>query len=162
MIRGVELSDASAICEIYNHHVRNTIVTFEEEPVSETDMQKRITSVTAKYPWLVWEEDGKVIGYAYAAEWRVRSAYRFSAESTIYLHHQYTGKGFGYKLYNKLVEEVKQKDLHSLIGGISLPNNASIALHEKLKFKKVAHFTEVGFKLNKWIDVGYWQLLLYT
>jgi L-amino acid N-acyltransferase YncA len=160
MIRQIELSDAKAICEIYNHHVQNTIVTFEEEPVPEEEMKNRIIGVTNKFPWLVYEEKDTVVGYAYATEWRGRTAYRFSAESTIYLHQSFTGKGIGAKLYKQLIDEVKQKEVHSLIGGISLPNNGSIALHEKLKFKKVAHFCEVGFKLNRWIDVGYWQLML--
>lgn len=159
MIRQVIQSDAKAICEIYNHVV-NTIVTFEEVPIPETEMQNRIDSVSQKFPWLVYEENNAVVGYAYAAEWRGRTAYRFSAESTIYLHADFVGKGIGYKLYQRLIEELKNKNVHSLIGGILLPNNGSIALHEKLRFKKAAHFKEVGFKLNKWIDVGYWQLML--
>lgn len=160
MIRQVEPSDANSICNIYNYHVHSTIVTFEEEPVSEAEMKSRINSVVTKFPWLVYIENEVVVGYAYATEWRGRSAYRFSAESTIYLHREITGKGIGAKLYKSLIEEVQPKDLHSLIGGISLPNDGSIALHQKLGFKKVAHFSEVGFKLNKWIDVGYWQLML--
>ena len=161
MIRKVALTDSSAICDIYNYHVANTIVTFEEEPVGEAEIQKRISAVTDKqYPWLVYEHEHTVVAYAYATEWRTRSAYRFSAESTIYVHRQFTGKGIGLKLYQSLVNEISKTNIRSLIGGISLPNNSSIALHEKLRFKKVAHFTEVGFKLNKWIDVGYWQLLL--
>lgn len=160
MIRQATPTDAAAICEIYNHHVANTIVTFEEEAVSEAAMQERILAVSNNYPWLVYEEDNALAGYAYATEWRTRSAYRYSCESTIYMHPFFIGKGIGGKLYQRLIEEVRKLNAHSLIAGISLPNNASIALHEKLRFKKVAHFTEVGFKLNKWIDVGYWQLLL--
>ena len=86
--------------------------------------------------------------------------YRYSAETTVYLKPQSTNKGIGTALYKSLIEEMKALQVHSLIGGIALPNNGSIALHEKLNFKKVAHFTEVGFKLNKWVDVAYWQLLL--
>jgi L-amino acid N-acyltransferase YncA len=160
MIRHVTTNDAGNICAIYNHYIINTIVTFEEEPVTEKEMRSRIEQVSAKFPWLVYEEENRIEGYAYATEWRPRTAYRYSAETTVYLKPQSTNKGIGTALYKSLIEEMKALQVHSLIGGIALPNNSSIALHEKLNFKKVAHFTEVGFKLNKWVDVAYWQLLL--
>ncbi len=160
MIRQVKPTDAHLVCEIYNYHVINTTVTFEEIPVTAEEMKKRILAVTSKFPWLVYEENNELAGYAYTTEWRSRSAYRYAAESTVYLKQEYRGKGIGYLLYKHLIEESKNLSLHSLIGGIALPNNASIALHEKTGFKKVAHFQQVGFKLNQWIDVAYWQLLL--
>ena len=160
MIRHVTTNDAVKICAIYNHYIVNTTVTFEEEAVTENEMKSRIEGVTEKFPWLVYEEENNIEGYAYATEWRPRTAYRYSAEITVYLKPQATNKGIGTALYKNLIQEMKALQVHSLIGGIALPNNSSIALHEKLNFKIVAHFSEVGFKLNKWVDVGYWQLQL--
>lgn len=162
MVRKATAEDAGQICGIYNHYVINTIVTFEEDPVHQKEMEERITHISQKYPWLVYEVNNELVGYAYVTGWRSRSAYRYSGESTVYLKPQYKRQGIGYALYLRLIEESKALSLHSLIGGIALPNNASIALHEKLNFKKVAHFKQVGYKLNQWIDVGYWQLLIGT
>jgi L-amino acid N-acyltransferase YncA len=160
MIRKISLEDVKQICSIYNYHVTNTIVTFEEEEVIEDEMKQRIQNITSKFPWLVYEQGHSIAGYAYASQWRTRSAYRYAAETTIYINEDFRGKGIGTALYTRLIGYMKERSFHSLIGGISLPNNASIALHEKLNFKKVAHFEQVGFKLNRWIDVGYWELLL--
>ena len=103
---------------------------------------------------------GEVVGYAYATKWNRRSAYRFSAEVTVYLDHGRRGRGIGSKLYQQLLPTLQLSGIHVAIGGIALPNNASVALHEKLGFQKVAQFREVGFKFNKWIDVGYWEKVL--
>ena len=114
-------------------------------------------------PWLVAEDDsGKVIGYAYASKWRERFAYRFSAEVTAYLSPNYLGNGVGTQLYEALFSELKLRSIHSVIGGITLPNQASVALHEKFGLEKAAHFKEVGYKFNQWLDVGYWQGTLKT
>jgi L-amino acid N-acyltransferase YncA len=123
-------------------------------------MQDRIAKVTLTFPWLVKEEDGIVIGYANTNNWKVRSAYRFSVESTIYLHPDFVGRGLGSKLYASLISRLRDRSLHTAIGGIALPNESSVALHERLGFQKVAHFKEVGWKFNHWIDVGYWELIL--
>ena len=159
-IRPATTADAAAICEIYNHYVLTTTISFELEAVSTEEMAQRIVEVSAIFPWLVYEENNELAGYAYLTNWRTRSSYRYSAESTVYLKENYRGKGIGAALYQALIEKSKALSLHSLIGGIALPNNASIALHEKLNFKKVAHFQQVGYKFNQWVDVGYWQLLL--
>ena len=103
-------------------------------------------------------EDNQIIGYAYASKWKERSAYRFSAETSVYLDINQIGKGIGSKLYEYLLNEIKKLEIHSVIGGISLPNKPSQLLHEKFGYKKVAHYKEIGFKFNQWIDVGYWQL----
>ena len=158
MIRPATERDADAIAGIYNHYILNTVVTFEEEPVSPEDMSERIGVVSAaSLPWLVAEEQHKVVGYAYAGKWSGRCSYRYSAESTIYLDPQATGRGIGRRLYEVLIDELRGSGMHVAIGGIALPNDASIALHERLGFRKVAHFGEVGFKFGRWIDVGYWQ-----
>lgn len=159
-IRPAAGDDTARICEIYNHYVTNTIVTFEEVPVPIDDMSKRIEEVTAAFPWLVHETGGIVDGYAYAASWKRRSAYRFAVESTIYLQPGVTGRGIGERLYRALIEALRHCPVHSVIGGISLPNPASVALHEKLGFSKIGQFHEVGWKLERWVDVGYWELVL--
>jgi len=159
-VRKVTLGDAKAIAGIYNYYVQNTIITFEEEPVSTETMGSRIETISAKYPYLVLEHEGIVIGYAYITEWKTRSAYRFSAEDTIYLDTGAIGKGAGTILFTALLDEVKKTNLHSIVGGISLPNPKSIALHEKFGFKKIGQFEEIGFKFRKWIDVGYWEMNL--
>ena len=160
MLRQCTSRDAAQICDIYNYYVRETVVTFEESPVLEVDMARRIAEITPRLPWLVWEVDGKILGYAYATPWKVRAAYRHSVESSIYLAQQATGRGLGSRLYAALITELRQRRLHCVIGGAALPNPASVALHEKLGFSKVAEFKEVGFKFGRWIDVAYWELML--
>ncbi len=159
MIRSAIVSDAKAICDIYNHYVQNTIITFEEKPVSVAEMQNRIVEVTDSLPWLVLEEQGDVIGFAYASKWKSRCAYRFCVESTVYLAPHLTGQGNGRQLYEALISDLRLRSLHSVVAGIALPNPASVALHEKMGFEKVAHLKEVGWKFDQWIDVGYWELI---
>src|SRR5690242_3432128 len=129
MIRSVQPEDAAQICDIYNHYVRETVVTFEESPVSAMEMAQRIADITVRLPWLVWEEDGAVLGYAYASPWKVRAAYRHSVEASIYLPPHATGRGIGSNLYKALIEDVRHRDIHAVIGGAALPNPASVALH---------------------------------
>ena len=161
LIRNVRVSDVRAIIEIYNPFITDTTVSFEEEPVSAQEMQRRIRQVQEQgLPWLCVEMDGRMVGYAYAVRWKERSAYRFTVETTIYLDPSYTGRGIGRALYSTLLEQVRALGMHQAIAVITLPNPASVALHEKLGFKQVAHFSEVGFKFNQWLDVGYWQLAL--
>jgi phosphinothricin acetyltransferase len=122
-------------------------------------MARRIEDIGARFPWLVWEDGGTVVGYAYASAWKSRSAYRFAVESTIYLTTSRHRSGIGTKLYGALLAELKSRGFHTAVGGIALPNPASIALHEKLGFTKIGQFVEVGRKLGRWVDVGYWQLI---
>jgi phosphinothricin acetyltransferase len=105
----------------------------------------------------VAEDAGAVIGYAYAAKWNARSAYRHTVETSIYLSHLSVSRGWGTRLYQTLFDMLRNQSIHVVIGGITLPNPASIALHEKFGIKKVAHFMEVGYKFGQWLDVGYWQ-----
>lgn len=159
MIRNADVKDATSIAEIYNYYISNTAVTFETESINAEDILNRISTVqSGNLPWLIAEDaSGNVIGYAYATKWRERFAYRFSVEVTVYLSPTYTGNGVGSKLYNALFTELKSRSIHCVIGGITLPNPASIALHEKFGLEKVAHFKEVGYKFEQWKDVGYWQ-----
>jgi L-amino acid N-acyltransferase YncA len=161
LIRAVEESDTASIAAIYNHYVANTIVTFEEEPVSPADMSQRISAVSsASLPWLVAEEAGRIAGYAYASPWKSRPAYRFSVESTVYVDPNATGRGIGSALYEHLFVALRHRAIHAVIGGIALPNDSSVALHERFGMIKVAHFREVGFKFGRRIDVAYWERTL--
>jgi phosphinothricin acetyltransferase len=160
MVRSVKKEDASAICSIYNHYVRETAITFEEVPVSINEMEGRIRTINADYPWFVFDDGVYITGFAYVSKWKERSAYRFSAEITVYIKEGHEGKGIGTELYNHLIEAARKKNIHALVAGIALPNERSIALHEKFGFTKIAQFNEIGFKQDKWIDVGYWELVL--
>lgn len=160
MIRDCLPCDAASVADIYNHYVENTVTTFEEHRVPEEDMAQRIESVTTRLPWLVWQEHDAILGYTYATAWKARAAYRFAVESTIYLAPGAGGHGIGTLLYQALIEELRRRNMHAVVGGIALPNPASVALHEKIGFEKIAQFREIGRKFDRWIDVGYWQLLL--
>lgn len=160
-IRDVKKEDAGDITRIYNPFILESVITFEELAVTEDEIARRICEITsAAYPYLVAEIHGEVAGYAYASQWRSRSAYRHTAESTVYLDPIHTGKGIGSALYRALLERLKAMGMHVVMGVITLPNPSSIAMHEKLDFKKAAHFNEVGYKFGRWLDVGYWQLNL--
>ncbi|MFN2427731.1 MAG: arsinothricin resistance N-acetyltransferase ArsN1 family B [Candidatus Binatia bacterium] len=160
-IRDARPTDAPTLTTIYNHYIAESVITFEEHPVPPDEFARRIEAVqSASLPWLVAEQDGEVIGYAYATKWRDRSAYRFSVEVTVYLSHTDTRRGIGTALYAALFPMLKARGVHIVIGGITLPNEASVALHEKFGMHKVAHFEQVGFKFDRWLDVGYWQCTL--
>lgn len=160
-IRPVSTDDAAPLARIYNHYIAETWVTFETDPIGAGDMASRIADAeAASLPWLVAEDRAEILGFAYASRWQGRCAYRFSVESTIYLDADKTGRGIGGPLYETLITAVRARDMHSMIGGIALPNEASVKLHERLGFRKVGQFEQVGFKFDRWIDVGYWQLSL--
>lgn len=160
-LRDATAADGDALAAIYNPFILGTIVTFEEEPASGAEMAGRVAAVQgAGHPWLVAERDGRAVGYAYAGPWKARRSYRFAVEASVYLVPSATGAGLGTRLYEALFERLRAAGIHTVIGGISLPNEASVALHEKLGMTKVAHFPEVGWKLGRWIDVGYWQRTL--
>lgn len=158
-IRQVKSEDAAQIAEIYNYYIKNTHQTFETEPLSADEMRARIDEISATYPYLVAEEDGKILGYACAAPFNLQLAYEFSAEVSIYVRNEAKGKGIGTQLYKRLFEELRETDIHAIVAAISLPNEASVRFHERMGFSKVAHFREVGYKLGRWVDVGYWELI---
>jgi L-amino acid N-acyltransferase YncA len=160
MIRNVKPEDAEAICNIYNHYVLNTSITFETSPVSVEEMTERIKDISAKYPYMVFEEDSEVVGYCYVNTWKNRCAYSATAEASVYLNKNCTGKGIGKSLYKQLLIELNDTSLHAITAGIALPNEPSIKLHESMGFKKVAHFEETGRKFDKWIDVAYWEYIV--
>ncbi|OIQ37631.1 MAG: phosphinothricin acetyltransferase [Bacteroidetes bacterium MedPE-SWsnd-G1] len=158
MIRQVQLKDAKQIVAIYNYYVLNSIVTFDKTPFLESDFVARIRNIQKKYPFIVYEENDTILGYAYANKWREKPAYKQTVESTVYVKYNIHNKGIGTKLYTVLLNELLASNYHTVVGGLSLPNDASIKLHENFGFKKVAHFKEVGFKFDNWVDVGFWQL----
>ena len=159
MIRKATPEDSGQIVKIYNYYVETSLVTFEEQVVSEIDFKKRIEDILTDYPYLVYEINGVILGYAYAGIFRTRVAYRYSSESSVYVHKDHFKKGIASALYEELLKEMKAAGLKSAIGGITLPNEGSVILHEKFGFKKIAHFEKVGYKFDQWLDVGFWQLM---
>jgi phosphinothricin acetyltransferase len=159
-LRPVCPGDAPAIAEIYNHYIKHTVITFEEEPLAVETMAERIRAVTIRYPWFVWEEAGDLAGYAYAHAWHERAAYRFAAEDSVYLKPGWERRGIGRRLLVRVIEELRRAGLHALMASITVPNPASVGLHESLAFKKAGQFNEVGYKLGRRLDVGYWELIL--
>ncbi len=160
MIRAARLEDAERLAAIYNWYIGNSSCTFEQDPLDVEQMRMRLQIACTDCPWLVLEQNGSLLGYAYASVWKTRTAYKLSRETTIYLDREVRGAGHGKRLYQHLIDELSKTPIHSLIASIALPNQASIALHESLGFKKVGQFSDVGYKFEKFIDVGYWQLIL--
>jgi L-amino acid N-acyltransferase YncA len=160
MIRSATAADAQAICSIYNHFILQSTVTFEETAVTPDDMAARIAAGSGRLPFLLAELDGAVAGYAYAAPWKTRSAYRHTVESSVYVAPGFAGMGLGSRLYQALLQDLRERDVHAVLAGIALPNSASIGLHEAFGFAKVGQMREVGRKFGQWLDVGYWQLVL--
>lgn len=117
-------------------------------------------SKSPNYPWFVAEVEGEVVGYAYASRWKERSAYRYTVETSVYINHQHTGKGYAVYLYKRLIAHLKARGMKVLLAGISLPNDDSVKFHERFGFEKVGQLRDVGFKFGKFIDVGYWELRL--
>jgi L-amino acid N-acyltransferase YncA len=160
MIRSATAADAQAICSIYNHFILQSTVTFEETAITPEDMAARIDALAGRLPFLVAELDGAVAGYAYAAPWKPRSAYRQTVESSVSVAPGFAGMGLGSRLYQALLQDLRERDVHAVLAGIALPNSASIGLHEAFGFAKVGQMREVGRKFGQWLDVGYWQLVL--
>jgi phosphinothricin acetyltransferase len=157
-IRPATEADAPAVAEIYNWYVANTTITFEVDAVPAGEIVQRMRNVLAAHDWLVLERAGEVLGYAYAARYHARAAYGLSTESTIYLRNGLGGQGLGTALYGELVRRTFARGYRQMVGGIALPNDASVRLHEKLGFVKVSHFPRIGRKFERWVDVGHWQL----
>lgn len=157
-IRTATVSDAKAMLEIYQPYILETPITFEMEVPSHLDFQTRVTETLEKFPWLVYEVKDQIVGYAYANSFRSRLAYMWSVESTVYVRTGFHGKGIGRDLYKNLLQILKAQGAVNVIGGITLPNEASVKLHEHFGFVNVAVIKDAGFKMDKWWDVGYWQL----
>ncbi|MDR1097392.1 MAG: GNAT family N-acetyltransferase [Tannerella sp.] len=160
MIRKAILNDAGDIAAIYNYYVENTVITFETGPLSVKEMLDRILTVSRTYPFLVYEASGEIAGYCYASPWKKREAYRHTVESTVYITRSAQDRGIGASLMQALIEELKGMSVHAIIACIALPNPQSTGFHGKLGFRQVSCFQEVGYKFDRWIDVGDWELIL--
>lgn len=160
MIRPAHIDDTEILLNIYNYYVLNTAVTFDIEPLSIQAFKDKLIHIKIDYPFIVYEEDGEILGYAYGSKFRPKPAYNYVVESTVYVKHDAHGKQIGTKLYTELLRLLKEANLHTVLGVLTIPNQASIKLHEKFGFKQVAHLKEVGLKFGKWQDVGIWQLKL--
>jgi phosphinothricin acetyltransferase len=159
-IRPTQPADAPAIADIYNFYIRTSHATFEMDEIDAVEMHRRIEeAAAANYPFLVAEEASELIGYAYGRRYRPRAAYEHSIEISVYIRNGHEGRGVAAALYDELLPAIRQRGFHTIIAGISLPNDASVRLHEKFGMTKVAHFREVGRKFDRWIDVGYWQVV---
>ncbi|MDD4822609.1 MAG: GNAT family N-acetyltransferase [Bacteroidales bacterium] len=160
MIRPVTLQDAPAITSIYNEYVEHSVATFETVPVSVETMRTRIAETIEAYPYIVYETEGEVVAYSYVHAWKTRKAYEYTAETTIFVHPDHKRKGIGLELVRQLIEVCRQRNIHVLIACITASNTASVIMHEKLGFQKVAHYHEVGWKFDQWLDVADYQLTL--
>ena len=161
MIRNVKMSDAKDITEIYNYYIENTVITFQTDLLSVEETEKKIEELLLKgFPYIVYEENNEVIGYAYAGVWRDRKAYEITLETSIYLDQSKIKKGIGRQLYKELIERSRQIGVHSLIGVVSVPNEGSKKLHLEFGFELLGTFKEVGQKFNKYVSVEFWQLML--
>ncbi len=159
-IRFAAETDATQILDIYAPIVRDTAISFEEVAPSRSEMAGRIRNTLVRYPWLVREEDGTVLGYAYAAGFRSRPAYQWAVEVTAYVNPDAQGRGVGSALYTTLLEILRMQGYTRALAGITLPNDASVALHARFGFKPVGVLQDVGFKLMQWHDVEWWALRL--
>ena len=160
MIREVRPDDAAQIAGIYNHYILETTISFETQPLSAEDMRKRIEEISSYFPYLVAENNGKLIGYCYAHPWKERAAYCKTLETTIYLASEAKGKGLGTRLMDRLIDECRNRGYHVLIACITAENEESCRFHERLGFKKVSHFEQVGQKFGRWLDVADYELML--
>ncbi|HEX8307472.1 MAG TPA: GNAT family N-acetyltransferase [Allosphingosinicella sp.] len=156
-LRAATPEDAAAIAEIYAPFVTGSAVSFETERPDETAIRARMESGGALYPWLVGEADGGVLGYAYAARFRDRPAYRFTVETSVYLRSGASGRGLGRRLYEPLLAILELQGFTQAIAAITLPNEASVRLHERLGFERAGTYRQVGWKFAAWHDVGLWQ-----
>lgn len=159
-IRAAVPQDAPQITYIYNEYIQHSTATFETEPLSVAEMEKRQSEISAKFPYFVYERQGRVWGYCYAHPWKERAAYCHTYESTIYLHPQAQGQGIGQRLMQRLIEVCRQRDCHALIACITEENETSCKFHERLGFRRVSHFSQVGHKFGRWLDIADYELLL--
>lgn len=156
-IRYATPQDAQDLLAIYRPYVQDSAISFETSLPSVEEFHHRISETLTKFPWIVYKLDQKIVGYAYAGTYRTRAAYAWSVESTIYIHHEFHGRGIGKELYLKLFELIKAQGVVNVIAGITIPNEPSIQFHEALGFRQMAHLKNLGFKFGRWWDVGFWQ-----
>jgi phosphinothricin acetyltransferase len=152
--------DGAACAAIYAPYVDDSAVSFEDVAPGAGEMSARIAATSARFPWLVLEHDGRVVGYAYASRHRERAAYRWAADVGVYVDASWQGRGAGRALYEALLELLRRQGFRSACAGIALPNDASVGLHRALGFEHVGTYRDIGWKAGAWRDVAWWQLQL--
>jgi L-amino acid N-acyltransferase YncA len=160
VIRLATPNDAAGVQAIYAPIVRETAISFELEPPTVEEMQTRILKTLEHMPWLICERRGDILGYVYASQHRTRPAYRWSVDVSVYVHTHSRRLGVGQALYRSLFALLALQGFYQAYAGITLPNPASVGLHESLGFQPVGVYRTVGYKLGAWHDVGWWQLIL--
>ena len=160
-LRFASADDVGGIAAVYAPYVESSGISFETVPPTAEEMGRRLAETMPRYPWLVAVDDagsaGHIVGYAYGHRFAERDAYGWSVETSIYLHPDQRGRGIGRTLYGALLELLTQQGYRQAFGGIALPNDASVALHESMGFHHIGTYNNVGFKLGAWHDVGWWQ-----
>lgn len=160
-LRSAEPSrDAAACAAIYAPHVEASATSFEEEAPDEAELAARIEATQATHPWLVAERDGEIVGFAYACPHRSRGAYRWAVDVSVYVGDGHRSRGTGRRLYEALFARLRRQRFQVACAGITLPNEASVALHESLGFVAIGVYRRIGWKAGAWRDVGWWQLEL--
>jgi len=160
MIRMATPNDAAGCQTIYAPIVRETIVTYEVDPPSVEEMRRRIEAVLPLFPWLVDEQEGMIIGYAYGSQHRSRTAYQWSVEVSVYVHESHRRQGVGRRLCVALLDRLRGQGYRTALAGIGLPNMASVELHRDIGFSHVGTYHNVGFKMGRWLDTDWWELSL--
>lgn len=153
--------DAAACAAIYAPYITDGVASFEADPPDTAEMARRIAAYAASHAWLVAERDGAVAGFAYACPHRERAAYRWSADVSVYVAAHAHRRGVGRELYDALLDLLRRQGMRRVHAGITLPNAASVGLHETLGFRLVGVYERVGYKHGAWRDVGWWQLALF-
>ncbi len=159
LVRDFESRDLAPACALTNTYIVNTVVHFGSTPQTPEELGAAWIKDPNAYPWLAAELEGLFAGYAKASRWRERDAYRLTAEVGLYVEPRFHKRGVGKALYGELLNRLRTAGYHTAVGGITLPNEASIRLHESMGFRKVAEFRQVGRKFDSWHDVGFWQIV---
>lgn len=156
-IRLARAEDAQAIQVIYAPIVNHTPISFETTPPPIDEIRQRIEKTLKSFPWLVYEDAGMLLGYAYASQHRTRLAYQWAVDVSVYVHEQSRHRGVGRRLYTALFQLLRQQGFYNAYAGITLPNAGSVALHEAMGMRPLGVYHKVGYKLGAWHDVGWWQ-----
>lgn len=159
-IRPATLDDAAQVAEIYAPAITDSATSFELEPPTAAEMARRIRAILPARPWLVCERGARLLGYAYGAPHRERPAYQWSVDVSVYVRSDVQGVGVGRGLYTSLLSILALQGFYNAYGGVTLPNPASVRLHESMGFTPVAVYRSVGYKFGRWHDVGWWHYQL--
>ncbi|MDR3585522.1 MAG: GNAT family N-acetyltransferase [Desulfosporosinus sp.] len=160
MIRLANKHDAAQITDIYRPYIENTSISFETIVPSKEEMETRIERILTNNPWLVFEENNIILGYAYASKHRERAAYKWAVDVSVYVRQDHRCKGIGKRLYTALLSVLRLQGYCNVYAGICLPNESSVGIHENFGFNKIAHYNKVGYKFGQWHDVGWWEFFL--